>query len=41
MKDASRHDVELKSFDDLKVVGVGYGVIYYPKENMHWSDNGH
>jgi LysM repeat protein len=41
MKDASGHDVELKSFDDLKVVGVGYGVIYYPKENMHWSDNGH
>ncbi|MGV2292994.1 LysM peptidoglycan-binding domain-containing protein [Trinickia sp. YCB016] len=40
MKDSSGHDVELKSFEDLKKVGIDYGVIYFPKENMHWSDNG-
>lgn len=41
MKDASGNDVEIKSFTDLKNVGIDYGVIYYPKENMHWSDTGH
>ncbi|RQH01678.1 LysM peptidoglycan-binding domain-containing protein [Paraburkholderia dinghuensis] len=40
MKDSSGHDVEIKSFDDLKAVGAGYGVRYFEKENMHWSDNG-
>lgn len=40
IKDASGHEVELKSFADLKLVGYGYGVHYYPKENMHWSDTG-
>lgn len=41
MKDSGGHDVEIKSFHDLEVVGAGYGVVYYPKENMHWSDTGH
>ncbi|MDJ1164335.1 D-alanyl-D-alanine carboxypeptidase family protein [Burkholderia gladioli pv. gladioli] len=41
MKDASGHDVKINSFADLKHVGDGYGVTYFPKENMHWSDTGH
>ncbi|WP_431823328.1 LysM peptidoglycan-binding domain-containing protein [Burkholderia sp. F1] len=41
IKDSSGHDVEVKSFDDLKKLGHGYGVIYFPKEKMHWSDTGH
>lgn len=41
MKDAGGHDVEIKSFDDLKNIGHGYGVTYFSKENMHWSANGH
>ncbi|MGC2960305.1 LysM peptidoglycan-binding domain-containing protein [Paraburkholderia graminis] len=41
IKDAAGHEVELRSFADLKHVGDGYGVTYYPHENMHWSDTGH
>lgn len=41
VKDAAGHDVEVRSFADLKHVGDGYGVTYYPHENMHWSDTGH
>lgn len=41
MKDASGHDVKLKSFSDLKLVGTGYGVTYFPHENMHRSDTAH
>ncbi|MFS2212915.1 hypothetical protein ACCD08_00280 [Telluria sp. Tellsp104] len=22
-------------------IGATYGVLYYPQENMHWSDTGH
>ncbi len=41
VKDAAGHDVEVRSFADLKQVGDGYGVTYYPHQNMHWSDTGH
>jgi LysM repeat protein len=41
VKDVTGHDVQLSSFADLKQVGHGYGVNYYPHENMHWSDTGH
>ncbi len=41
IRDASGTQVQLNSFADLKQVGHDYGVIYYPHENMHWSDTGH
>lgn len=41
IKDSTDTEVQLNSFADLKQVGHGYGVIYYPHENMHWSDTGH
>ncbi|RAS27795.1 LysM peptidoglycan-binding domain-containing protein [Paraburkholderia bryophila] len=41
VKDVTGNEVALSSFADLKHVGHGYGVNYYPHENMHWSDTGH
>ncbi|WP_321951193.1 LysM peptidoglycan-binding domain-containing protein [Paraburkholderia bannensis] len=41
VKDFTGAEVLLHSFADLKQLGHGYGVIYYPHENMHWSDTGH
>ena len=47
VRDAAGHDVEVRSFADLKHVGVGVGygygngATYYPHENMHWSHTGH
>lgn len=40
MKDVTNTEVQINSFHDLRVVGEGYGVIYFPQENMHWSDHG-
>jgi LysM repeat protein len=40
VKNSADDEVELKSFKDLVDVGKTYGVFYYPKENMHWSDTG-
>ena len=40
MKDATNTEVQINSFHDLKQVGAGYDVIYFPQENMHWSDTG-
>jgi len=40
IKNSAGDEVELKSFKDLVDVGRTYGVFYYPKENMHWSDTG-
>lgn len=41
VKDANGDDVKVLGFGTLKDIGITYGVIYYPKENMHWSDTGH
>lgn len=41
VKDATGSDVKITGFSTLKDIGLTYGVIYYPKENMHWSDTGH
>jgi LysM repeat protein len=41
VKDSTGTEVLIHSFADLKQLGHGYGVIYYPHENMHWSDTGH
>ncbi|MYN20306.1 LysM peptidoglycan-binding domain-containing protein [Rugamonas sp. FT107W] len=40
VKDATGNEVHLRSFSDLTAVGRSYGVKYYPRENMHWSDRG-
>lgn len=34
-------DVKVKGFSTLVDIGATYGVLYYPQENMHWSDTGH
>lgn len=41
VKDADGTDVKVKDFSTLVAIGKSYGVKYYPKENMHWSDTGH
>ncbi|MFX1766901.1 LysM peptidoglycan-binding domain-containing protein [Paraburkholderia sp. A1RI-2L] len=41
IKDTTDAWVLLNSFEDLEHVGRQYGVIYFQRENMHWSDNGH
>ena len=41
VKDADGTDVKVKDFSTLVDIGKSYGVKYYPKENMHWSDTGH
>jgi len=33
--------VKITKFKDLVTVGATYGVIYFSKENMHWSFDGH
>lgn len=40
VKNADGKDVKLVSFAVLKDVGESYGVIYFAKEKMHWSDTG-
>ncbi|QJE02032.1 LysM peptidoglycan-binding domain-containing protein [Massilia forsythiae] len=40
-KDADGNDVTAKGFSSLVALGASYGVIYFPQENMHWSDTGH
>lgn len=40
VKNAAGDEVKLSSFKDLKELGASYGVKYFPKENMHWSDTG-
>jgi LysM repeat protein len=39
--DADGKDVKVKGFSTLVDIGATYGVLYYPQENMHWSDTGH
>lgn len=41
VKDADGDDVKVLGFATLRDIGLTYGVKYYPKENMHWSDTGH
>jgi LysM repeat protein len=41
MKDAKGDDVKIDGFSSLVAIGKTYGVLYYPAENMHWSDTGH
>lgn len=41
MVDQTGATVKIESFESLVTVGKSYGVHYYPKENMHWSDTGH
>jgi hypothetical protein len=40
VKDRAGNEVKLTSFKELKELGANYGVKYFPKENMHWSDTG-
>jgi LysM repeat protein len=40
VKNKAGDEVKLNSFKDLKELGANYGVKYFPKENMHWSDTG-
>lgn len=41
MKDAQGHDVKISGFSSLDDIGKTYGVLYYPAENMHWSETGY
>jgi hypothetical protein len=41
VKDADGKDVKVTGFSTLVDIGATYGVLYYPQENMHWSDTGH
>jgi hypothetical protein len=41
IKDNTGAKIKIENFDDLVDVGESYGVKYFPKENMHWSDTGH
>jgi hypothetical protein len=41
VKDADGTDVKVKDFSTLVAIGKSYGVKYYSKEKMHWSDTGH
>lgn len=40
VKDPMGEEVKLASFLELKALGASYGLKYFPKENMHWSDTG-
>lgn len=40
VKDANGDDIKIHGFATLKDIGKTYGVNYFPKENMHWSDTG-
>lgn len=38
--DNTGEKVKVKAFSTLVAIGETYGVLYFPKENMHWSHNG-
>ena len=40
VKNAQGEIIKIGAFSDLAAIGRTYGVIYFPKENMHWSING-
>lgn len=40
VKDANGELIEVTGFSTLVAIGKSYGVIYFPREDMHWSING-